>query len=444
MRRESRGFISAEVLVAIIVIFAGIGISLQWIQADNDRKVEQFAADHAKQIGDAVSRYIKDNYSEVVTSATPLATYTTSTISEYLPTNFNAVNAYGQSYSIRVYQPFANKLETMIVTTGGETIPEISLRRIAQLIGAQGGYVSNTDMEIAQGAYGGWQMSFKNYGATPGAGKLVQALFFQDDSLVSDYVYRKAVPGHPELNQMLTPLNMRAQATENTSDSLCVVGDASTYGRIAVDSLGAVLSCQSGVWKRQGSGYWKDPVESYSALPSSSNNTGDVRLITALSRAFTWNGSSWVGIAVDQNGNLKVEGTATINALDGNLQVIAMAVEGESCSGEGRIATSRTISGLIISCQSGVWKKSNNSKGIWRDMPARSIVPGDGFLRVQVGARGAVNYRVYVNGQEVSKDDWNPSGWDFAVHTSFIPVAAGSSYQVTGNVQSISVWWMSG
>lgn len=357
MKRVSRGFISIEVLITLVVVIAGMTLGLQWLQSDSDQKINQAAAEHAKQITDAANRFIKDNYSTVVAAAAPLATYTPATISTYLPSNFNTTSPYGQTYSIRVYQPSANKLETMIVTTGGETIAETSLRKIAQLMGAAGGYVSSSNTAVAQGAYGGWQINFANYGATPGAGKLAMALFFQDESLVSDYLYRNAVPGHPELNQMNTPLNMRAQATENTSDALCVVGDTSTYGRIAVDGIGAVLSCQAGMWKRQGAGYWKDPVATYAALPASGNNLGDVRIVTGLSRAFTWNGSSWVGIAVDQNGNLTVPGTATINAMNGNLQVTAMAAEGAPCVGEARIASSTTSSGMILSCQAGVWKK---------------------------------------------------------------------------------------
>jgi len=361
MKRLLRGFVSIEVLMTLIVVIGGMTLGLQWLQSDSEQKINQAAAEHAKQIGDATGRFVKDNYSTIVAAATPLVTYTPASISAYLPSNFNTTSPYGQTYSIRVYQPSANKLETMIVTTGGETIAETNLRKIAQSIGATGGYVSSTNTAQAQGAYGGWQMNFANYGATPGAGKLAIALFFQDGALVSDYLYRNAVPGHPELNQMNTPLNMRAQATENTSDALCVVGDATTYGRIAVDGVGAVLSCQSGVWKRQGAGYWKDPVATYAALPGSGNNVGDVRLVTTLSRAFTWNGASWVGIAVDQNGNLTVSGTATINAMNGNLQVNAMATEGTACSGERRIAASNTTSGLILSCQSGVWKRAGET-----------------------------------------------------------------------------------
>jgi type II secretory pathway pseudopilin PulG len=380
MKRVTRGFLTVEILMVLVVVTAGMALGFQWLKASTDQVIDQVTAEHARQVSDATSRYIKDNYSTVLAAATPQFSFTPAAISVYLPTNFNTKNPYGQSYSIRVYQPTAKKLETMIVTTDGETITETSLRKIARNIGAQGGYVSSNNISVAQGAYGGWEMSFTNYGSTPGAGKLVMAIFFQDGSQVSDYLYRNAIPGHPELNQMTTPLNMRAQAQENTSDTNCIVGDSSTYGRIAVDTIGAVLSCQNGIWKRQGSGYWKDPVTTFTALPTSLNNRGDVRMVTDINRAFTWNGSIWVGLALDQYGNITIPGTATINTanignanidsasinkLQGNLQITQTAVEGSACYGEGSLATSTTTSGLILSCQSGVWSylTGNNDSG---------------------------------------------------------------------------------
>jgi hypothetical protein len=46
---------------------------------------------------------------------------------------------------------------------------------------------------------------------------------------------------------------------------------------------------------------------------------GDVRLTNDVQRAYGWNGSSWVALAVDQNGNLAVPGT--FNALGGQFKV---------------------------------------------------------------------------------------------------------------------------
>lgn len=210
-----QGFLSIEVMIVLIVVTAGMGIGMQWLERDSDSKVNQATAQQAIAIMDGAAAYIKANYSTVQAAATPLKTYTTADIAANLATNFSTVNPYGQTYSIRVYKTGANKLETMVVTTGGEAISDRNLRQIAQLIGAAGGFVSAQDTTLAQGAYGGWTMSFANYGASPGAGKIAGALFFSDGQLVGDYLYRNAVAGHPEYNQMNTALGMNANDINN-------------------------------------------------------------------------------------------------------------------------------------------------------------------------------------------------------------------------------------
>lgn len=205
-----QGFLSIEVMIVLIVVTAGMGIGMQWLERDSDSKVNQATAQQAIAIMDGAAAFIKANYSTVQAAANPLKTYTTADIAANLGTNFSTVNPYGQTYSIRVNKTAANKLETMVVTTGGETISERNIRQIAQLIGAAGGFVSAQDTTRAQGAYGGWTMSFANYGTSPGGGKIAGALFFSDGQLVGDYLYRNAVAGHPEYNQMNTALGMNA------------------------------------------------------------------------------------------------------------------------------------------------------------------------------------------------------------------------------------------
>jgi hypothetical protein len=185
-------------------------------------------------------------------------------------------------------------------------------------------------------------------------GHLVSSLFFDGPGqLASDYLSRNAVPGRPEANQMNTTIHMMpgtdAQAVEdNALDPRCTA--ASGTGKIAVDAFGRVLSCQSGVWKRQGSGSWENPVAAHADLPPGGNDAGDVRMVTELNRAFTWNGTDWVALAVDQNGNFSVPGTLTA----GLVQLNQIVVANTTCSDNGTIA--RDAAGLTLSCQSGLWR----------------------------------------------------------------------------------------
>jgi prepilin-type N-terminal cleavage/methylation domain-containing protein len=393
LRRLQHGFTIIEALVVMIISSIAMGLGSTWYKSHIDNMLNKSAAEHAKTVADASISYIKDHYSEVTAVAT---SFTPAKITidmlkntNYLPQSFTNNSPYGQSYEILALEPITDRLETLVVTTGGDTISGVNLRRLARLIGAMGGSISATDTSRATGSFGGWSMPLSNYGVSPGAGHVAVALFFHDGALTSDYVYRNAIPGRPELNQMNTPIHMRAIVTEDTSDVLCTGGDTTTYGRMAVDVLGSVVSCREGVWKRYGDGRWKDPVPSFANLPVSGNNIGDIRVVTALSRAFTWNGAHWDALAVDEHGNLRIPGTADIGTANigtanigtanvdtanidtanvddlktGDFQVTAKAAEDSECSGEGRLAVSTTTSGLILSCQSGAWRKLGGAVG---------------------------------------------------------------------------------
>lgn len=366
---RQRGFLSIEAMAVLMVAIAGMTIAWQWLAKDADRKTNQATAEHVQIVADATTRWMKDNYSTIAAVATPTVEYDAATaLSGYLPAGFEPVSPFGQTYSIRIYKATPTSLQTMVVGTGGAAIGELDLRRIAQLVGAKGGYVSFADPTRAQGSYGGWAMPFTNFGTSPGGGRVAVALFLQDGSSVSDFVYRNLVPGRPELNSMTTPLIMSAVQT---------VGSAcATTGAIAQDGNGAVISCQAGAWKTQGATYWQDPVATFASLPScSAAAVWQTRVVANPSvgtgpRAYTCDGVLWQPLAVGDTGNIVVagnaslgsatiSGTASIAALAGNLQVASSATDNAACVGEGRIATSSAFSGLILSCQNGTWKRSS-------------------------------------------------------------------------------------
>lgn len=368
MTKMQRGFTFIELLGALAIgTLMMIGLSAMIDTSLEDNKAQQVALYQA-QITNAASKYISDNYATLITTATsttPAPPITAAMLAPYLPPSFAATNAYQQTPCVLVLQPAVNKLSALIVTEGGSQIPAKEIGYVAANAGQGGGYIPATTTQnpagtplIAQGAFGSWSLtnaSLSNYlknkctGTTAGPGNLATALFYDGSgSLPTDFLYRVAVPGRPELNQMMTPLHMNTviQATEDTSDARCAVGTASTWGGISTSALGEVLSCQAGVWKRQGTKSWRDPVATYATLPSgasSINVLGDVRMVTALSRAFTWNGTSWVALAVDQNGRLTTD----------DIQLSKSVIKGDACTSTGLI--SRDANGLLLTCQSGIW-----------------------------------------------------------------------------------------
>jgi hypothetical protein len=156
-----------------------------------------------------------------------------------------------------------------------------------------------------------------------------------------------------------------------------------TYG---VSAQGAFLTCQGGVWAGQGSRYWKDPVATFAVLPVAGNNTGDVRMVTAISRAFAWDGALWRPLGIDQNGdllvpsNLSVQGNATTA---GNLAAAALTptgvvVAGAACpAGTVSGTMAKDNGGAIYSCQGGIWKQASpGSSGIVGDSSRPSVLKG--------------------------------------------------------------------
>ena len=369
MNRTQQGMTVIETMGALaIATMLLVGVSMM-INSSLDDVKEQQTARHQEQVVNAASKYISANYADLVAS-TAGGTTATITIAQlkaggFLSNSFSSTNAFNQTPCALVRQPTSGKLDTLVATYGGMAIPDRDIPMAAMLAGQGGGYISAAVPGTARGA--SWELTTTSYrnvacGSTTvltGAsandgGHLVSGLFYDGpDQLSTEFLYRNAVPGRPELNQMHAPIHMvpgtNAQAIESdATDPRCTV--ASGTGKIAVDASGQVLSCQEGVWKRQGSGFWKDPVAAYADLPIIGNNVGDVCMVTALGRAFSWNGTSWAGLAVDQNGNLLMSGMLTANLVKLNQTV----VKNTPCSDNGMIA--RDATGLALSCQSGSWR----------------------------------------------------------------------------------------
>lgn len=404
MRRAlQRGFTAIEMMVVLAVTVFALAKGGQELTTYIDNLEYQAVAQHANLVREGGNKYIKDNYAAIQDVATAVAPATItvamlqSTSPQYLDAAVSETNSFGQSYSILVLEPVAGQLEALIVTTGGTAISERGLRYIAQILGQQGGYVSAVDTTVATGLRGGWNKALPgNYGVSPGAGHLAIALFYGDSGTVSDYVYRNSITGRPELNTMNTPLIM---ASVQATGAACT-----TTGAIAQDGAGAVISCQGGIWRTQ-TGYWKDPVATYAALtalPAGSNSTGDTRIVTALGRAFTWNGASWSALALDQNGDLLAARNivATGNLSANTLTPTLIAAEGDSCASYPQGAQAQTVSGSPLYCQSGgTWAKQSSGGG-----PQVTLVLEDSALYGKAGMAC-------------------PAGWTNA--TATLPNAAG-------------------
>lgn len=363
MKRNQSGFTLLEMLI-VIGLASILSVILGTIANDSQRNVkEQNTAQYQKRVMAATSAWIKDNYSTVTATATTTTPHklnvATLVAANYLPAGYSSVNPYNQTTCILTLEPAANKLETVVVTEGGVEIQQGRVPTVANLVGSSGGYIM-PDNVTAQGSFGGWSRNISSFiadncsGTAATKNHLAGALFLDGSDLLNDYLYRSAVPGHPEANTMTTPLLI---------SSVKAVGDAcTTTGSITTAADGALLTCQAGAYAQQGSAYWKDPVTNFASLPTCNASAAwQTRIVQTPTtgtgaRAYTCNGTgTWNALAVNDSGNLVLPGTASV----GKIQVNDVVTENTACSPNGLVA--RDSVGLILSCQSGSWKKAQGT-----------------------------------------------------------------------------------
>lgn len=207
-----RGMINiTDAAIGIGVLFLIMGVIVipmnNWLSNQAKAIV---ASTQAKRVQKAVQLYIKDNHSMIASTATASTPYifgVSRLISAgYLPTGFSTTNGFGATYQTRVFEPTADKLQSMTYLAGGARLSKSLARKVAIGIGAEGGII---DGNTAKGALGSWSVALSSFGGyNPGDGSVVIAGFYDHGISINDYLYRKSVPGHPELNTMSTSLNM--------------------------------------------------------------------------------------------------------------------------------------------------------------------------------------------------------------------------------------------
>jgi len=213
--RRNPGFTLVELAIVLAVaalLFAGLW---RLMSSGNQQMRDQAAADQMKQLVSAVQGYLTTAEAQALLTATaangtiaislPSAAWASVAacspltaanpeLCNYLPQSFNVntTNPYNQIYNIRVRkdaQPAgspARSYSFMIMTSGGDTIPDTSGGNISGMIGNSGGFIYSQDVcnattgaatkNSACGSYGSWASSVIDYGFAGGASGRVAAL----------------------------------------------------------------------------------------------------------------------------------------------------------------------------------------------------------------------------------------------------------------------------
>lgn len=328
------------------------------------------AATQAKRVQQAVNTYIKDNHDTIAataTATTPFIFGVSQLISGgYLPAGFSSQNGFSATYQTRVFEPTTNKLNSMTFLNGGVKLSKSLARKIAIGIGADGGIIDNG---VAKGALGSWTMNLSSFGGyNPGEGSVVIAGFYENGINISDYLYRKAVPGHPELNTMSTALNMGGNNITNAATTTTTILNATnanattvtatnvnstnvnstnvTATNVNAQTTRTAGETYTGGWFRTtGDTGW------YNEKWGGGFNMTDSTWIRAYNNKSIYTGGQIKG------GTIQSDGRMTANEF---LQLNGVASAGVACSPNGLVG--RDSNGALLSCESGIWQKPKSGK----------------------------------------------------------------------------------
>ena len=334
----------------------------------------------------------------------------------FLPNGFNSMNPYGQTWQVQVLQPAANQLQALVLGVGGNAIPAKQSGMIATTAGDSGGVIGGGSGDFAVpgcaggeacGAYAGWSVSTAGY-QNVAAAHPAALIEYANNQLQSDYLYRVAVPGQPQLNTMQTNLNMGANSVNNAnevnaqSETLAGGQPNGQYGALQIgsnyyygDSSNAAVRTPGSFYIQNQNGSGPAQIAEVSNVWGSGelqggyiNSTGDVnaQYNSTANNAFSMdNGSWWANNAGDssQSGSLWASGNintpgfyANNNGYAGTTDTFTVgsrvilgtafgsANVGWGCSPNGEIAANANGSGQVLACQGGSWQAMGGGSGL--------------------------------------------------------------------------------
>lgn len=334
------------------------------------------AAGQANTVQKAVNRYISDQQATIAAGSSPTSAFTLTVPmlinAGYLPAGYSPNNVYTATYQTLIFQPTANKFHTMTFLTGGSQLTLSQARKLANHIGAAGGYIENG---IAKGTQGSWQENLSAFGGfNPGDGHVVIAGFYANGAVMNDYLYRHSVAGHPELNTMGTALNMGGNDINNAANgnfSQTVNGQTlNASGDVNTARLTAQQSIQSNGWiTANGNITSNSNIAANGNVTSNSNifANGNITTNSSIGAAgnVTANGSMSAAGNITANNDVTANGTLRGNhdlVLGGVIKLQQVNTPGTNCDTWGAI--SRDGAGAVLSCQSGIWRASSTPKSV--------------------------------------------------------------------------------
>lgn len=357
------GFFTIDALFGLIVMAVMLSLAGWWMLSFANQQDYRIAAEHQRTATGAFAKYLKDNYTTVLNNAGPTTpvrvTVEMMRNTGYLPSGFSPTNGFGQTILGLARRVNTNQLEAIVITTGGQVIPELGIRTIAEHLGAPGGFISALRPGVVQGVRGGWEVALSNYGSNPGQGHTASALFLMDGRLANDYLYRNAVPGRPELNRMNTAIDMGGNDLNNAG-SVTAAGDITT---------------RSGWFRSQNDTGW------YNERWGGGFYQSDADWVRLMNDKGLFSGGKLRG------GSLQSDGRVTVGEF---LDIESTAIEGQACPKIGLQSKNNLGAPLTCQCQSqpcqtGIWSSISTNVAYYQFNMSGVPFSYYGFGKIQNG-----------------------------------------------------------
>lgn len=265
LRAGFRGIALVEslLMLALMAVASLLVVQVQASRTDQSRDLSVGA--HMKVIRDATHLYVERNAAALY-AGPPLTTLDAATLrtAGTLPDSFNDRNSWGQGYRIILRWIDANRLDGIVVTTGGTPLPEARGNAAAAYAGVTTGYISVNDPMTARGSGAGWEASlapFTTGGFAPEGGHIVSFLWYDGNHLITDFIDRTGTPGQSQATSMYTLMDLaandilrgtRANATATVQHSGTVApatnctSAGQTQGQTAINGAMTICSINGG------------------------------------------------------------------------------------------------------------------------------------------------------------------------------------------------------
>ncbi|WP_206956328.1 shufflon system plasmid conjugative transfer pilus tip adhesin PilV [Trinickia acidisoli] len=215
-------------VVALVLSMMGVAGFATWAKIGVTNVKAAATASQMAIFDQAAQQYVQDNATALAVQATTTVpvVLNAANLSSYLPAGFSGTNPFGQTWQLQVLKTVGGQLQSLVTSQNGAPISDTKqLVQIAAQAGAQGGFVpyanqagdATMNPASAMGAYGGWKLLLANY-ANPGSGHLASLLTLTNVQSNNDYLYRVAVPGQSQLNQMETALDMNVNDIDHAGN----------------------------------------------------------------------------------------------------------------------------------------------------------------------------------------------------------------------------------